>query len=428
MAKKEKKPGRGKRFLKVLLCIIIVIALFAGVTTVITVISSNANLKKAMTFEPVKYENQLVPTKEGDYWTFTTDDDLKVLQLTDVHFGGGWMCAKKDSMAMNAVAAMVTAEKPDLVVVTGDIAYPVPFQAGTFNNKTGAKMFATLMDQLGVYWTMVMGNHDTEAYSYYTREEIGEYYEKGDWKYCLFMSGPEDVFGAGNQVIKVKNSEGIITQALIGIDSNSYTDGDILGVRWAYDNIHEDQIKWYDGVIDELNQLNNERYLELGMTDRSDVRTTLFFHIPPEEMLISLDEYYNNGYKDTEDVKYNYGDAGESKKIIYCPIHPDNFIETVLEKGSTKDIFFGHDHKNNISFNYKGVNLTYGMSVDYLAYPGIYKLGSQRGCTVIDIAPDGSVDFHAENYYQDKYTAQYEKEKVEMQDVPLPVVTSAEAE
>ena len=35
-------------------------------------------------------------------------------------------------MALNAVAAMVTAEKPDLVIVTGDIAYPVPFQAGTF--------------------------------------------------------------------------------------------------------------------------------------------------------------------------------------------------------------------------------------------------------------------------------------------------------
>ena len=41
--------------------------------------------------------------------------------------------------------------------------------------------------------------------------------------------------------------------------------------------------------------------------------------------------------------------------------------------------------------------------VDYLAYPGIYKIGSQRGCTVISFAPDGSFDCKAESYYQDKY-------------------------
>ena len=424
MAKKEKKPGRGKRALKVLGCIFAVIILFVAVTTVITVITSNANIQKAKSFEPVRYENQLVPEKQGDYWNFTADRELKVLQLTDVHFGGGWMCAKKDAMAMNAVAAMVTAEKPDLVIVSGDIAYPVPFQAGTFNNKTGAKIFATLMDQLGVYWTMTMGNHDTEAYSYYSRAQIGEFYEKGDWKYCLFTAGPEDVFGAGNQVITIKNSDGIITQALIGMDSNAYTDGDILGIRWFYDNFHDDQIAWYSDTIDELNRMNDARYLELGMTDKSDVRTILYFHIPPEEMFTALNEYAANGFKDTADVRYNYGDAGETGKIIYCPIHPDDLIETVLEKGSTKDIFFGHDHKNNISFNYKGVNLTYGMSVDYLAYPGIYKLGSQRGCTVIMIAPDGSVEYHAENYYQDKYTAQFEKEQVTMQEVPLPEVST----
>ena len=153
------------------------------------------------------------------------------------------------------------------------------------------------------------------------------------------------------------------------------------------------------------------------MNDKSDLRTTLFFHIPPEEMYEAWNAYAANGYKDTADVKYVYGDAGESGKVVYCPVHPDELIETVLEKGSTKDIFFGHDHKNNMSFNYKGVNLTYGMSVDYLAYPGIYKLGSQRGCTVITFSPDGSVEYHPESYYQDKYTSQYDKELVTMQDV-----------
>ena len=57
------------------------------------------------------------------------------------------------------------------------------------------------------------------------------------------------------------------------------------------------------------------------------------------------------------------------------------------------------------------------MSVDYLAYPGIYKLGSQRGCTIINIRPDGTYECHPENYYQDKYRSLYEKEPVTMQKV-----------
>ena len=54
------------------------------------------------------------------------------------------------------------AEKPDLVVATGDIAFPVPYMAGTFNNYSGAKAFENLMESLGVYWTVTFGNHDAE--------------------------------------------------------------------------------------------------------------------------------------------------------------------------------------------------------------------------------------------------------------------------
>lgn len=89
----------------------------------------------------------------------------------------------------------------------------------------------------------------------------------------------------------------------------------------------------------------------------------------------------------------------------------------MLELGSTQAIFCGHDHKNNFSLDYKGIRLTYGMSVDYLAYPGIYKLGIQRGCTMISFYPDGSFDCAQESYYQDKYESVYEKESVTMQEV-----------
>ena len=419
--KKKRKIGRIiLRILAVLLCAIVV---FVGVTALISVIGNKANLKKAQSFNPVQYTQQLMPEEdENGNWSFTTDKPFKVLQLTDVHVGAGWMSLKKDAMALNAVAAMVTAEKPDLVIVTGDIAYPVPFQAGTFNNKPAAKIFASLMEELGVYWTLAFGNHDTEAYSFFSREKMASFYEESDYPHCLFKSGPADVDGCGNQIINVKDPDGIITQSLFVFDSHSYTDNDWFGILWKYDNIHENQVAWYRDSLAALNAQNDARLAELGKDGKSDVQSLAFFHIPLVEMKDAWDAYTENGYADTDDVKLVYGVAGETGKVVYCGMHEDDLFETMQELGSTKGIFFGHDHLNNFSVDYKGIRLTYGMSVDYLAYPGIYKKGAQRGCTVIEIAPDGTFDYHAENYYQDKYTSQYEKEPVTMQEVTYAAV------
>lgn len=417
--KKQKVKGKkGKLTLKIIGIILAVLLVFIAVTAVVSAVGNKANTEKANSFDAVVKEDTLVPEKdENGYWTFTTDRDFKVLQLTDVHIGGGWMCLKKDAMAINAVAAMVTAEKPDLVIVTGDVSYPVPFQAGTFNNLSSAKIFAALMEKLGVYWTLGFGNHDTELYSFYSREDISDFYENSGFKYCLFQSGPEDIDGYGNQVINVKNSQGIITQTLYVFDSHSYTDGDFLGIMWKYDNIHENQVEWYKNTVNALNEQNNKKYAELGMDEKSDIKSAAFFHIPLREQRDAWYEYANNGFKDTENVKLIYGTAGEANKVVYCGMGDDDLFETMQELGSTKAVFCGHDHKNNFSLDYKGIRLTYGMSVDYLAYPGIYKLGAQRGCTTITFSPDGSFDCQQQSYYQDKYVSLYDKEEVTMQDV-----------
>ena len=411
---KTKKKGRAG---KVILGILIAIVLIAALTAIVNVVGNAGNMKKVRSFPKVEYTDQLVPEKDahGNY-TFVTDKDLKVLQLTDVHIGGGWMSFKKDAMALNAVAAMVTAEKPDLVIVTGDIGYPVPFQAGTFNNKSSAKLFAALMDQLGVYWTLAFGNHDTEIYSYYPREKMAQFYGSGDYHYCLFQAGPEEIDGSGNQIVVVKNTKGAATQLLYLLDSHSYTDGDYLGIKWLYDNIHQNQIDWYAETLKAYEAENDAVYAALGADKIPPLKSCLFFHIPLTEYKDAWYEYIENGQQDTENVKLIYGTAGESKKVVYSGVGDDNLFETVQELGSTQAIFCGHDHLNNFSLEYKGIRLTYGRSVDYLAYPGIYKLGSQRGCTVITYAPDGSLEVTPESYYQEKYTSFYAKEDVTMQE------------
>lgn len=414
------KKKAGKIFLRILCVFLCVLLVFIGVTTLVSVFGNRANTKKAASFPAVEIKNRIAPEKDEDgNWTFTTDDDFKVLQLTDIHIGGGWMCLKKDAMALNTVAAMISAEQPDLVIITGDIAYPVPFQAGTFNNKSSAKIFVELMEKLGVYWTLAFGNHDTEAYSYFDREDMGDFYENvaANSKYCLFQKGPEDVDGVGNQIVNIKNGDGIVTESLYLFDSHSYTDNDYFGILWKYDNMHENQVEWYRNTLARTNEKNAAAAEAAGVDAPEMVKSLAFFHIPLTEMKDAWDEYAANGYQDTENVKLIYGVAGETGKVVYGGVHEDNLFETMQELGSTKGVFFGHDHYNHFSFDYKGIRLTYGMSVDYLAYPGIYKLGGQRGCTPIIIHPDGTFDYSQENYYQDKYTSLYEKESVSMQEV-----------
>lgn len=402
---KKTQKQRFKIFLKVLLIIILVIALLCGILASVSAVGLKSNSNFIETIETVSFDNQLEPVLDDNgCYTFTTDDHFKVVQLTDVHIGGGFLSIKKDSMAINAVAAMITAEKPDLVVITGDIAYPVPFQAGTFNNKTSAELFAQLMEKLGVYWVPVFGNHDTEAYSYYSREKISEFYSQEKFSHCLFQSGPEDVDGYGNSIINVKNTKGEITQSLVMLDSHSYVDNDYFGIMWKYDTIHDSQVKWYEDSLNKIKAENNDVM----------PKSLAFFHIAIPEYKTAWDEYRTNDFNDTENVKYIYGKAGEKDYSVYTSEYNYGFFDKVKELGSTQGMFCGHDHLNNFSIDYKGVRLTYGYSIDYLAYTGIMKFGLQRGCTVIDIAPDGGFESHLENYYQDKYQTAKEKEQVDM--------------
>ncbi len=412
----QKKSSWKKILKKVLIGVVAVVLVFVITTSIITAVGFNSNLKKIENFEKADCEILSLKNYADGCWNIYTDKELKVMQLTDVHLGGGWMSISKDLKALNAVAAMIKAENPDLVIVTGDLAYPIYMQAGTTNNKSGSVLFATLMEQLGVYWTLVFGNHDVESNSRYSKEDLLEIYS--EYPHCLLQAGPSDIDGKGNQIINIVNSDNIITRSLILLDSHAYAEGHIPVIHSEYDNIHENQIEWYKESVRELNEKNEQTMATLNpaiatkyANEMPEIRTSLFFHIPLTEYADAWKEYSDNDFKDTEDVVFHYGILDEE---VCCASSDDNMFETVLETGSTDSMFCGHDHVNTFSVDYKGVRLTYGMSIDYLAYIGISKEGAQRGCTIITFSPDGTFSCKAENYYQEKYVSHYEKENVEM--------------
>ena len=405
----EKCKKRKKRVLIFISIIIVLGIVIAG----LNLLALQNLLKKWDSYDTLEIENQLIPQKDKNgYWYFTTDGDFKVMHLTDIHIGGGFLSKTVDEKALNTVATMTTKEKPDLVIATGDIAFPVPYMAGTFNNYSGAKAFANLMESLGVYWSVTFGNHDAESYSYFDRAAVAEFYSNEEFEHCLFQSGPDDIDGYGNHVIEVKNTKGIITQAMVLIDSQAYVNDSIIeSIKGTYDNIHPNQVEWYEAEINRMNTENKEI-----IKNAETVVTHAFFHIPLVEMNDAWTEFVENDFKDTQDFKYIEGIIGEGGRRVYCGLGEDELFEKMLELNSTKAMYNGHDHYNNTTFEYKGIQFSYGYSIDYFAYSGIDKQGSQRGCTMITCNSNGTFTIDKHNYYSDRYNLDdFTREEVTMQ-------------
>ena len=242
-----------KKGLKITGIVLLSLALIFGAFVVVNQILEKQMNKYIDTFSPVEVEEKLQPLRDEDGTAyFITDKNFKVMQLTDVHIGGGFLSVNEDKKAINAVAAMITEEKPDLVIVTGDISFAVPYISGTINNAIAHRLFIRLMERLEIPWTVNFGNHDSEAYNYYNRATVSEMYADKSLKHCLFTPDGE-LSGEGNHVINVKNSAGLITQSFYMIDTHSYTDKDPLGIKWDYDYVKEDQIAWYAGTVEKYN-------------------------------------------------------------------------------------------------------------------------------------------------------------------------------
>lgn len=392
-----------------LLILILIIGALCGVCVLLNEKNFDDMIEYIDTFK-VEPTNKLEPQKdEYGNWYFVTDEDFKVLHLTDVHITGGFNNKDEDKKAINAVAAMIMEENPDLVIVTGDMAFAIPTM-GTINNKYAHEMFIRLMENLGVYWTVTFGNHDNEPFNYHGRQAVADMYADESLERCLFVQSSSGVSGQGNHIINVKNSAGEITQSLIMMDTHSYIHKGVIGgtidsIFWNYDCVKQDQVDWYEEMIN-LYQPKS---------------SLMFFHIPLIETKNAYDEYVNNGRQDTENVKWLFGVDGEEqgKEVVFSSkLENQQLFDKILELGNTKAMFFGHDHLNNFVLDYKGVIMSYGYSIDYSAYGGdLENKGLQRGCTVLTITPDGEFGIDNivhENYYQDKYQPLYEKESVDM--------------
>ena len=314
--------------------------------------------------------------ESGAYTITAAGEDFRILHLTDIHLGGSLFSARQDIKALSACYALIENTRPDLVLVTGDLSFPLGVMSMSFNNSAPVYQFAAFMRNLGIPWAFTYGNHDTESLASMGEKELNEVFLALSYKTSgtlLYPYVQPKVSGRSNQLIELRNTDGSMNTALFLIDSNAYT-GEGINV---YDYIHDDQVDWYAGEVERLSA-------EAGR----EVPSMIFFHIPLQQYRTAY-ELYESG---SDEVKFFFGENGEKMiNKVCCSDFPSSLFDRAREMGC-EAMFCGHDHYNNMSLEYQGVRLTYGMSIDYLAMPGIENDTAQRGGELITIRSDGTWD------------------------------------
>lgn len=297
--------------------------------------------------------------------------ELRILQLTDIHYGGSVTTIFPDRKALDACYAMIEEAQPDLIVITGDIAYPIPAQSFTLNNSNPFQQILDFMNRTGIPWTIVYGNHDTEPTATWTGEQISDYYASnaGADSKLLYAKQQPDIYGRYNQYIRIQNQDGSLNRILFLLDTNDYTTG-ADGTK-VYDSMHPDQVAWYENTI-----------RTISAAEGKTVPSFVFMHIP----MPAFTEAWEALKTGSEDAEYLFGENAEA---VSCSASDNGMFACMMREKSTQAVFVGHDHVNNMGIRYKGIDLIYSKSIDYIAYPGIAKQTEQRGATLIHVYYDG---------------------------------------
>jgi len=280
-------------------------------------------------------------------------DDFRILQLCDIHL------SNKDNRELQYrfLDLTIAEANADLIILDGD--------SFTFADKAVTKELFSFIDSYNVPWAIVLGNHDEQCY--FSIDWLTAYLNNYGSN-CLFIDKQDDdIFGNSNYAINLMDGDSIRYQIIL-MDSNRYNYGSYIG----YDYIKQNQIDWYERIIDYTTDQNN------GQT----VDSIAFFHIPFPEFQDAWDE----AQKGNPDAILEYGNMGENCSV---PKENSGIFDKMLELGSTKGVFVAHDHLNDFRIKYKGVYLCYGIhSTDRIYYDNDL-LGGQ----IITIKSDGSLEF-----------------------------------
>ena len=247
---------------------------------------------------------------------FRPDGRFRILQLTDLHYTAS---ARRSGHVLPMVADLIDRERPDLIVLTGDLVYDRP--AAPLLRRIG-----TLLAGKGVPYAVTLGNHDAEQDL--TRDEV--YAAVRALPGCINARFNPPGEPQGTFAVPIDTDDGRCATVLYVMDSNDYNADD-----GTYAGVDAGQVAWYERRSEELERRCGAK-----------VGALVFMHIP-------LPEYAEAFDGDPARVGFRL----ESE----CPGRDNHgMFEAMVRRGDVRGVFAGHDHSNDYAAVLRGIVLAYG--------------------------------------------------------------------
>lgn len=337
-----------------------------------------------------------VSAKEDKSLRFNKDGSFKIMQFADLQ--DDEIC---NEVTKEFIKTSVLAEKPDLIVLTGDNTAGYSCKVGIKAiddalSKKAVSEFMSIFEEIGIPVAAVFGNHDDDD-TKTTKEDLMKMYEEYD---CFIgCDAVPELYGCGTYNLPIYASDSdTVKFNLWMFDSNTY-DAELGG----YDYIHPDQIKWYKDTEAQLTEKNGG----------TPVPSMLFQHIICEEIIDCIESCNAD-----DEGAWKFGDSysrikPELLKAGYfkewpCPSTRGSLqFETMRDNGDVLAMFFGHDHNNSFEVSYQGI--------DIVATPGftMQSYGNEdKGARVIELNEKDTSKYetrlvHWQDYYGDSKLAMY---------------------
>lgn len=243
---------------------------------------------------------------------FNKDGKFKIVQLTDLHFGEN---DEADANNQRLIRDILDQEKPDLVVVTGDVVSGYAWDGKTrpWVAKQYDKMAQVLIEK-GHYWATTAGNHDEEGDL--TRAEISEV----DRSYNMSLTKPNsaNISHSFNYYLPIFDKDGQEISFRLWFLDTGHEDC-LNQKRWGC--VHPDQVEWF-----------REQHFNIELSDPSKGKGLLFIHIPLSEYLNLYNSNPLYGYK-TEPIS--------------CGAVNTGLFGALIEQKTVDWVSCGHDHNND---------------------------------------------------------------------------------
>lgn len=373
-------------------------------------------------------------------------EDFVITQLTDIQL---WSNAKDNEEAFEIAEKVIQRTQPNLVVFTGDNVSGV---SAPELLKKFVKKIEALAVKYDFLWAPIFGNHDTEFGSRTTKNWAGDQYLTVSTKnggHCLFSKGPTnlgDSYGdlLGNYVIVVKESDQIV-QSLFMIDNGSYADyeDDIREAVQSAEGRGRNserpfpyaQIEWFKWQASNINKIAGKIVPSIAFTHCApyEMGQTIRKYVAGADGKVGTDDdlkkqdpegYWTlpGGYssgnnnsnqpsiKPASEEVYPLVDGkplrGIAGRIAYVPgyaMYNTGIVDSLKGLG-LKGWFVGHDHENDIIFEYDGMVYGYGMKAgpspkpwnDSYFFGGTKIVMNQAG----DITPEHCAVIKASDYWK----------------------------